>query len=275
MNKTKIDWCDMSWNPVTGCRHGCPYCYAEHQANRFETRKGHRLCTGDGAFSPICFPKIENGICKMESPLYFTKDCGATKTAKAPFPYGFTPTFHKYRLNEPGQEKKSQNIFVVSMGDLFGAWVPDEWIQEVFEACEQASQHRYIFLTKNPSRYGELYEKKMIPHKDNYWFGTSITKAADPYWFFKDTPYHSFVSIEPILENFEISAVPELIMPEWVIVGAETGNRKGKIIPQRSWIEDIVKQCRTSGTSIFMKSSLSSIWGEPLIQEFPWGQIDD
>ena len=25
MNKTKIDWATMSWNPVTGCRHGCPY----------------------------------------------------------------------------------------------------------------------------------------------------------------------------------------------------------------------------------------------------------
>ena len=25
MNKKKIDWADMSWNPVTGCRHGCAY----------------------------------------------------------------------------------------------------------------------------------------------------------------------------------------------------------------------------------------------------------
>ncbi|KHO46077.1 MAG: hypothetical protein QS98_C0005G0024 [archaeon GW2011_AR3] len=23
----KIDWCDYSWNPVSGCLHGCSYCY--------------------------------------------------------------------------------------------------------------------------------------------------------------------------------------------------------------------------------------------------------
>ncbi len=36
MNKTKIEWCDSTWNPVTGCRHGCEYCYAKHMANRFK-----------------------------------------------------------------------------------------------------------------------------------------------------------------------------------------------------------------------------------------------
>ncbi|MFR1061782.1 MAG: DUF5131 family protein [Enterocloster sp.] len=59
------------------------------------------------------------------------------------------PTFHKYRLNEY-QNKKSRNIFVCSMADLFGEWVPDEWIEEVFEACDNAPQHNYLFLTKNP-----------------------------------------------------------------------------------------------------------------------------
>ena len=36
MNETKIDWAEMSWNPVTGCRHGCPYCYARRTAHRFD-----------------------------------------------------------------------------------------------------------------------------------------------------------------------------------------------------------------------------------------------
>ena len=35
MNKSEIDWCDFSWNPVTGCRRGCEYCYARNQARRF------------------------------------------------------------------------------------------------------------------------------------------------------------------------------------------------------------------------------------------------
>ena len=33
--KTKIDWADATWNPVTGCLHGCEYCYARRIAERF------------------------------------------------------------------------------------------------------------------------------------------------------------------------------------------------------------------------------------------------
>jgi protein gp37 len=42
------------------------------------------------------------------------------------------------------------------MADLFGEWVPDEWIKEVFRACEEAPQHRYLFLTKNPERLNQI-----------------------------------------------------------------------------------------------------------------------
>lgn len=35
MDKTKIEWCDSTWNPVTGCLHGCEYCYARQIAERF------------------------------------------------------------------------------------------------------------------------------------------------------------------------------------------------------------------------------------------------
>ena len=35
MKKTKIEWCDSTWNPVTGCYHGCEYCYARRIACRF------------------------------------------------------------------------------------------------------------------------------------------------------------------------------------------------------------------------------------------------
>lgn len=35
MNRTRIEWCDYTWNPVTGCLHGCVYCYARKMARRF------------------------------------------------------------------------------------------------------------------------------------------------------------------------------------------------------------------------------------------------
>ena len=35
MQKSNIEWCDSTWNPVTGCKHGCEYCYARRIAARF------------------------------------------------------------------------------------------------------------------------------------------------------------------------------------------------------------------------------------------------
>ena len=93
---------------------------------------------------------------------------------KSPYPFDFEPTFHKYRLNEY-QNKKGRNIFVCSMADLFGDWVPDEWIEEVFKACHDATQHNYLFLTKNPERYAELG----MPCDNYLWYGTSVCKKDD------------------------------------------------------------------------------------------------
>jgi len=57
---------------------------------------------------------------------------------------------------------------------------------------------------------------------------------------------------------------------EWIIVGAETGNRKGKIVPERSWIEHLAAFCEDSGIPVFMKESLRALMGEDFRQEFPW-----
>lgn len=35
MNKTKIEWTNYSWNPETGCDHGCWYCYARKMTQHF------------------------------------------------------------------------------------------------------------------------------------------------------------------------------------------------------------------------------------------------
>ncbi|MCL2174429.1 MAG: phage Gp37/Gp68 family protein [Treponema sp.] len=278
MNPTKIDWCDRSWNPVTGCFYKCPYCYAKDIARRFG---GHwsdeklRSFGGNGNIHEIYEPMIRHTTGKNRYKPVHNVD--------APYPYVFDPTFHAYRLNEPSQIKKPQNIFVCSMADLFGAWVPDEWIEKVFEACSKAPQHRYLFLTKNPQRYNDILSKYKVP--DNFWFGTTVINAESMYFYSKN--HNTFLSIEPIQSDFE-KTVKYGFAVDWIIIGAETGNRKDKIIPKKEWIENIVNYCREKNVPVFMKNNLAKevwrkdkktgemilvqpkIWDEPLIQEFPW-----
>lgn len=218
MKKTRIEWCDSTWNPVTGCLHGCPYCYARSIAHRF----------------------------------------AGTKI----YPNGFEPMFWADRLGVPDQWKEPRNIFVCSMADLFGEWVPDEWIKEVFAACDKAPWHTYLFLTKNPNRYLELAKKDLLPRQ--HWYGYSATRQ-NQLWHFHhadDCPcLNLFISMEPLLED--ISHNFSTHMPaDWVILGAETGNRKDKVVPKKNWIQGIVNSCEWSDIPVFMKDSLIPIVGE-------------
>ncbi len=295
MNKTKIEWCDSTWNPVTGCLHGCEYCYARGIAHRFG---GWTDSDGDTWHDEII--RNEKQIRDLDNPLYVARGEKTGKYPQAPYPYDFIPTLHRYRFNEY-IGKKGRNIFVCSMADLFGDWVPDSWIEEVFKACEKAPQHNYLFLTKNPNgipKSSHIYNGVFGRHRDNYWFGTTITcqkDLEDRLWSLLQVQGHSFLSVEPILDKLDLDCIwvseknKEVIlslqkkaayyfgggqsyhMPEWVIIGAETGRRKDKVVPKREWIEDIVNECRKANIPVFMKSSLADIWGEPLVQEFPEG----
>jgi protein gp37 len=239
MNKSKIEWCDSTWNPVTGCLHKCPYCYAKKIAKRFGEHK-----EGQGIIE--LHWKREN-----------------------PYPYDFYPTFHKYRLDEPARKTRPRKIFVCSMADLFGDWVPDEWIQEVFETCEKAPQHKYLFLTKNPKRLCELANTDKLPASNNFWYGSTVTSKNSLRYpgRFKD---NTFLSIEPLLEPLD-AGLGSFGNVKWIIIGAETGNRKDKIVPKREWVENIVEAASITRIPIFMKNSLKELMGDNFIQEWPEG----
>lgn len=108
-----------------------------------------------------------------------------------------------------------------------------------------------------------------LPLDENMWYGSSYTNKGmkcqcDP------NVGNWFLSIEPLLEDLG-DMHWEYNRPKWVIIGAETGRRKGKITPYYEWVENIVNQCRHYGIPVFMKDSLISIIGEKAKRrEFPW-----
>jgi len=218
LNRTKIEWCDYTWNPVTGCLHGCPYCYARKIAERFKGTKA--------------------------------------------WPEGFKPSFHSERLSDPILMKKPQTIFVCSIADLFGEWVPDAWIGFVFRTVENAPQHTYIFLTKNPKRYltipGEYFKK-------NRWFGTTVTGNYDVgqriHWLQRLPQGNTFVSFEPLVEEIRCLDLHDIGQ---VIIGAQT-NPSVEVTP------DMVRPIGAAAGQtipVFCKDSMP-VWA--CRRELAWG----
>ncbi len=263
MYSTKIDWAEASWNPVSGCNHGCEYCYARNMVNRF----GRDSACGAGRN----IGTERRPLYELEKRVYEQMEDGSPKFN--PYPFRFAPTLHRYRLDDPKAWHKQRTIFACSMADLFGDWVPETWIRDVFAACKAAPRHRYLFLTKNPRRYNELLDDHILPARaDNYWYGVTRTgKDSDREY---DVPMsgHAFLSVEPILSPMERSTLNALEMWEWVIVGAESGDRKGKVTPRKEWIDEIAERCRENRIPIFMKTSIRELMGADFRQEYPWGE---
>ena len=211
MHKTKIDYATHTWNPVWGCRRGCPYCYAMATAQRWHPNDG---------FEPRW---MENN-------------------------------FNRSMPREPGAR-----IFVNSMSDI--EWWEPEWWQRVMARVDEYPQHTFLFLTKNPLVYFDQFALM------NCWFGITATTEAEIMEAQKAFPSgNRFLSIEPILEAID----PEIIEPEmvdWVILGAETGNRTGRIVPIEGWIAPWLD----IQIPLFMKDNLP--WDGPRRREYPARRI--
>ena len=149
MNKSKIEWYDHTWNPITGCRHNCSYCYAKRMTARFAGDVRLNLMAKKDYSTEPAADNSEN-VFILDKPML--NETGNTLV----YPFGFEPTYHKYRMDYPEKLKMGNNIFVGAMADIFGKWVPGEWIRDVMETCLDNPIHNYLFLTKNPERYTEV-----------------------------------------------------------------------------------------------------------------------
>lgn len=219
MSKTKIEWADAVWNPITGCSKisaGCKNCYAEKMFNRLKHN-----------------PK---------APKYF----GRRKFSDV--------MLHEGVLNQPFDRKKPTRYFVNSMGDLFHENVTDEMRDMAFGQMLAVRQHTYMVLTKRPERMREyvLRRGKNHPSK-NIWLGVTAENqemALQRIPVLAETPAAiRFVSCEPLLSEIDLTLTPKL---DWVIVGGETGH--GARIMTIAWAIKIRDYCIKNNIPFFFKS---------------------
>lgn len=120
MNKTKIEWTQITWNPITGCSkisEGCQHCYAERMSKRLKSMNNKRYING------------------------------------------FDVSIHRDLFEEPLKWKTSKIVFVNSMSDIFHEMLPDNVILELFKVMNKAQQHIFQVLTKRPERLKSLADK--------------------------------------------------------------------------------------------------------------------
>lgn len=220
LTNDNIEWAKWSWNPVTGCYHGCKYCYARDIAIRFGNQS---------------LPKEK----RFDYTVHRNRFAAPTNT-KIPHDKLAVPGIH--------------NVFVCSMADLFGRWVETEVIQEILDICESSPQWNYLFLTKNPKRLLEFTFPK------NSWVGATVdiksrVESAVDVMPRVRAPI-KFISCEPFLEDLGFNTLEGI---DWVIIGGCSESSGGPAIqPQWEWVEDLMWIARDCGCKIYFKPNLET-----------------
>ncbi|SRR5579885_1930617 len=212
---SKIEWTDVTWNPVRGCRKispGCKHCYAATFAERFRGVHGH------------------------------------------PYEQGFDLRLVPEKLAEPFRWPSSRMVFVNSMSDLFQEGIPDDYILDVCRVMQMANWHTYQILTKRDERMRQLLSGKLLfaAECSHIWWGVSVEdkKYGLPRIDnLRRTPAQvKFLSIEPLLEDLGRLNLKGI---DWVIVGGESGIGARPMKP--SWVESVQSRCRAQKVPFFFK----------------------
>lgn len=239
-----------TWNPVRGCLHSC------------------RWTMPDGTTAQCYAETVAEGV------------------AQAAYPEGFD---HHYWnpgvLSEPLRHKQPAGIFLDSMSDLMGHWVPDEEIAQVLDVCSQTPQRIYFLLTKNARR---LTKFEFPP---NVWVGASLPPSEmmgkplrkDQQFRMLMTTLNAlsrvkvmvrWMSFEPLSWNVSLDiadfgiALGEPIL-NWAVIGAATNGRK-VYQPEPHWVDELTAILHEQGARVFFKGNLKGNEGaEFWLEEFP------
>ncbi len=195
---------------------------------------------------------------------YGTPTCGSYCYAEAirkRFKQPAEMSWHPKELEAIERRKKPATIFMGSMYDIFGQWVPKEWIHWILDTAKNCPQHKFIFLTKNPARYQEFY----FPANCYLGYSDDVTRDLRNWAYLKEKR-NAFVSLEPLLgETVNIHTG----ITKQVIIGAQTG--PGAIRPSREVVEDTIRAMDKVGIPIFLKDNLMRIYPSlPKRRELIW-----
>ncbi|HUX15076.1 MAG TPA: DUF5131 family protein [Phycisphaerae bacterium] len=264
---TKIDWCDETINPITGCRQGCRFCYARRMAHRFAGKAGsvyQRVAAATSGVDP------ETGILDGDGDPF------------APAIHLDVSRRHGDRLR---RARKPRRVFVGSMGDVcfdgeavsFGNdgkpfqsllfnYNTNDVQAHVARFATGLPRHTFLLLTKRP----DLLDVRILWPR-NVHFGVTIGHGMASDWARLGTfkrrvhgmcangrPGVLWASVEPLGDpGFDPTCLTGL---DWVVVGLQTGSGKAspgteKMTALLGAVQRIVDWCAGAGVSCFVKDN--------------------
>jgi protein gp37 len=213
MKASRIEWTELTWNPVTGCTKvsaGCKFCYAEVMSKRLKAMGVEKYSQG--------FKKV---------------------------------TIHPETLGEPYTWKRSKIVFVNSMSDLFHPDVPVDFIKQVFDVMNDNPQHVFQVLTKRADVLLDYDKARLLKWTHNIWMGVSVEDERVKHridLLRKTKARTKFLSLEPL-----IGPLPKMNLKkiDWAIVGGESGRKPRPM--NVDWVLDIQAQCKKADVAFFFK----------------------
>lgn len=291
MSKSKIEWTERTWSPVTGCTKvstGCKNCYAEREV--------------DARWS------------KNPKSVFFGRSFGDVQC-------------HPDQLERPFSWRKPQKIFVCPRADLFHEAVPDDFILSVFDVMRRCTYdgganrgrirgngregHVFQVLTKRPARMRDFVSRLRWDGEQltldgagrqfvsrGVWLGVTVENQAaadERIPLLLQTPaVVRWASVEPMVGPIDFTVLPNSFSAgegqryldalrgfvwyatgpdyidtcgigaaiDWVVVGGESGKNARVVHPD--WIRSLRDQCAAARVPFFFKQ-----WG----QFVPAGQV--
>ena len=233
-----------TWNPVGGCRHGC----------RWEMP--------DGAIARCYAEAVAEGV------------------ARQAYPQGFTSHYwHPQRLDEPSKVTDPSRIFLDSMSDLMGTWVPQSQVRAVLDQVAYCHWHDFQLLTKAPARLLKFGEK----FPENLWIGVSMPptfmmgvrlspsqqerymkRTMDVFEVLRRKRPNNvlWLSLEPL--SFDVAPLLRPVV-DWLVIGAATNGRKA-YQPDKAHVENVLGFAAHHDVPVFFKGNLD--WS-PWREDFP------
>ena len=265
-DRSGVEWCDASWNPIIGCKAvsaGCAKCWARSMARRFFQSRIEGVANWDGS------------------------------------------TAMTGKLDEPRHWRRPRRVFALGMTDFCLPGIPPEWLDNVFRVMEECPQHTFVMLTKRPQRFDEavyggegrflrrmdgpsraLYAiKSVLP---NVIIGASVENQGvleeriHALIGIRGMGWRTCLSCEPLLGPLDIRpylsigvqhplkplGVSMMSVPgvNWVIAGCESG--PGARPAEVEWFRSLRSQCEDGGVPFFLKQ-MAHWSSKPWIEKVP------